>query len=40
MSYQDEDVLQPSCVELLHHFWEVSESPRVKGEHPVIVRIV
>lgn len=40
MSHQDEDVLHASRVELLHHLWEVSESPGVKGEYPALVCIV
>lgn len=40
MSYHDEDVLQALCVELLHHFWEVSKSPGIKGEYPALVCIV
>lgn len=40
MSHQNEDVLQASHVELLHHLWEVSETPGVKGEYPALVCII
>lgn len=40
MPYQDEDVLQASLLELLHHLWEVPKSQRVKCEDPALVCIV
>lgn len=40
MSHQNEDVLHSSFMELLHHLWEVPESPGVKGEDPALICIV
>lgn len=40
MSHQDKDVLHAPLMELLHHLWEVPESPGVKSEHPALICIV
>lgn len=40
MSHQNKDVLHASLVKLLHHFWQIPESPGVKGEYPSLVCII
>lgn len=40
MSHQNKDVLHASLVKLLYHFWQIPESPGVKGEYPSLVCVI